>query len=182
MTKKRLADLEDSKSNLSSQVQSLKEQLQKFEHEQQFQRKYSKEDATSTCKCNIEIQNLKAEVSRSKSSDSSGEIFRTIEKYERQKDFLTENNQSLKLALKEKELQETQHLEEIKSLREKNQGLEKANFKLQNDHEMLTNKLNDANSETEKYANYVRSCQDEFNLSEQKREELKQDAQETIKL
>ena len=95
LTKKRLADLEDSKSNLSSQVLSLKDQLQKFEQEQQFQlqqRKYAKEE-TSTCKCNIEIQNLKAEVSRSRSSDSSGEIFRTIEKYERQKDFLTENNQ-----------------------------------------------------------------------------------------
>ncbi len=174
--------MEDSKSQLSSQVQSLKDQLQKFEQEQKFQQMQRTKEDTSTCKCNIEIQNLKAEVSRSKSSDSSGEIFRTIEKYERQKDVLTESNQALKLSLKDKELQETQHLEEIKLLKEKVQSFEKSNFKLQSDIEMLSNKFNDANGELDKYAEYLRTCQEQLNLSEQKREELKQDAQETIKL
>jgi len=70
LTKKRLVDLEDSKSHLSSQVQSLKDQLQKFKQEQKFQQMQRTKEDTSTCKCNIEIQNLKAEVSRSKSSDS----------------------------------------------------------------------------------------------------------------
>ena len=88
----------------------------------------------------------------------------------------------LKLALKDKELQETQHLEEIKNLKEKNQQFEKANFKLQTDLEMLSNKYNDIGAESEKYAEYLRSCQEQLGLSEQKREELKQDAQETIKL
>jgi chromosome segregation ATPase len=182
LTKKRLVDLEDSKINLSSQVQTLKDQLQKFEQEQKFQQLQRTKEDTSTCKCNIEIQHLKAEVSRSKSSDTSGEIFRTIEKYERQKDVLTESNQALKLSLKDKELQETQHLDEIKTLKEKVQTLEKTNFKLQSDFEMLTNKFNDGNAELDKYANYLSTCQEQFNLSEQKREELKQDAQETIKL
>ena len=98
-TKKRLADLEESKMNLSTQVISLKEQLNKFEQEQHMQqqlqqRKLAQED--TKCNCNVEIQNLKAEVARSKSGgggDSSGEIVRALEKYERQKDALTENNQ-----------------------------------------------------------------------------------------
>ena len=73
-------------------------------------------------------------------------------------------------------------MEEIKPLKEKVQSFEKSNFKLQSDFEMLSNKFNDANGELDKYVEYLHTCQEQLHLSEQKREELKQDAQETIKL
>lgn len=195
-TKKRLVDLEDSKQSLSSQVLLLKDQLSKFEQEQQFQKQQKRflnqEDTAMSCKCHIEIANLKAEIqgvarrSSSASGDnhhnSTSEIFRTIEKYERQKDMLSDTNQSLKLTLKDKELEAVQHLEEIKALRDKNQDVEKNNFRLQSDLDMLSSKFMNVNTEQDKYAEYMRSAQEQFNMSEQKREDLKQDAQETIRL
>ena len=84
--------MEESKIGLASQVQNLKEQLLKFEHQNVQQQGNQRKD---DCKCSIEkeIQSLKAEVSKAKSADTTGEVVRTIEKYERQKEFLTENNQ-----------------------------------------------------------------------------------------
>ena len=98
LTKKRLADLEESKIGLASQVHNLKEQLLKFEQQnvqQQQQQQQQGNQRKDDCKCSIEkeIQSLKAEFGKAKSADTTGEVVRTIEKYERQKEFLTENNQ-----------------------------------------------------------------------------------------
>ena len=94
LTKKRLADLEESKIGLASQVHNLKEQLLKFE-QQNVQQQQQGNQRKDECKCSIEkeIQSLKAEFGKAKSADTTGEVVRTIEKYERQKEFLTENNQ-----------------------------------------------------------------------------------------
>ena len=91
-------------------------------------------------------------------------------------------SKALKILLKEKELKENLLVEENKSLKEKNDNIEKTNMKLQNDLDLLTAKLNELTLDTDKYANYLRTCEEQLNLSEKKREELKQDAQETIKL
>lgn len=180
-TKKRLAELEESKNGLATQVQSLKEQLTKFEH---FNRRNQYDDNNNYNKINLEkeIESLKAELNKNKSFESTNEVVRTIEKYERQKEYLTENNQALKVLLKEKEMREVQLKNDLKTLQDKNEQMERNNGKLQAELEHTISKLNEISGDSEKYSSYLRACEEQLNLSEKKRDELKQDAQETIKL
>ncbi len=114
--------------------------------------------------------------------DQSLEVIKTIEKYEKQKDFFQDHNQALKVLLKEREKAEQQLTQELQILKEKNSVLELNNCKLQGEMDNLFNKYNEINGEAEKYANYLRSAEDQLSISEKKRDELKVDAQETIKL
>ena len=96
MTKKRLADLEESKTGLASQIKSLKDQLGKYESSAQMNRKFieaQEEQKYSASKLEKEIENLKVELTKSKTHETHGEIVRTIEKYEREKDILADHNQ-----------------------------------------------------------------------------------------
>ena len=72
--------------------------------------------------------------------------------------------------------------DEFRAVREKNCLLEKSNQKLQLDLESALGKLSEMNNESDKYTSYLRVCEEQMNLSEKKREDLKQEAQETIKL
>ena len=71
---------------------------------------------------------------------------------------------------------------ELKMLFDKNDKLDKHNSKLQMDLEMALGKLQEITQEAEKYANALRNAEEQLNISEFKRNELKQDAQETVKL
>lgn len=88
----------------------------------------------------------------------------------------------MKLLLKEKESQYFNLNDELRALKDKHSLVEKSNQKLQLDLENAINKLNEMSNESDKYTNYLRACEEQFNMSEKKREDLKQDAQETIKL
>ena len=72
--------------------------------------------------------------------------------------------------------------EEFRCLKEKQCILEKSNQKLQFDLDAALGKINEMNMESEKYNSYLRACEEQLNLSEKKRDELKQEAQDTIKL
>lgn len=202
-TKKRLQELEESKHGLAAEVQHLKDQLHRFDSpSSQFS---ASAGCTGTNK-NVneplrqEIEMLKSELARQRTAEShvpihhhhvprppcvpdqSLEVIKTIEKYEKQKDFFQDHNQALKVLLKEKEKTEHQQAQELQILKEKNSVLELNNCKLQSEMDNLFNKYNEINAEAEKYANYLRSTEDQLSLSEKKRDELKVDAQETIKL
>ena len=72
--------------------------------------------------------------------------------------------------------------EEFRTLKDKQCLLERSNQKLQFDLDAALIKISEMNTESEKYNTYLRACEEQLNLSEKKRDELKQDAQETIKL
>ncbi len=179
-TKKRLADLEESKHGLANEVQHLKDQLNKFDSGSQFSVK--NECFNIPNRLEKEIENLKAELTRSKPQETHNEVIKAIDKYEKQNDILADHNQALKVLLKEKEKHEQQFQTEIQILKEKNSSLELNNCKLQSEMDNLIVKYNDSNNELEKYMNFLRTSEDQYNNSEKKREELKLDAQETIKL
>lgn len=179
-TKKRLADLEESKHGLVNEVQHLKDQLNKFDSASQFSVK--NECLNNPNRLEKEIENLKAELARTKPQEASTDVIKAIDKYERQNDILADHNQALKVLLKEKEKHEQQYHNEIQILKEKNSSLELNNCKLQSEMDNLFVKYNDTNNELEKYMNFLRTSEDQYNISEKKREELKLDAQETIKL
>ena len=84
--------------------------------------------------------------------------------------------------LKEKEKQEVQLVNEIQVLKEKNANHEINNRKLQTEIESVLLKFNELSNDSEKYVSYLRSTEEQLNISEKKREDLKVDAQETIKL
>lgn len=86
------------------------------------------------------------------------------------------------MLLKEKESQYYIINDELRNIREKNCLLEKSNQKLQLDLESALTKLSKMTYDSEKYNSYLRACEEQVNLSEKKREELKLEAQETIKL
>lgn len=145
-----------------------------------------------------EIEHLKAELNRNKPSTTTtiahemlatphfahnnSDVLRTIEKYERQKDYLSEHNQALKILLKEKELNELQMKSEIKALRERYESVEMSIGKLKSDLDIAMAKVHEANMESERYALSYHTVEEQLNLSEKKRDELKTEAQETIKL
>lgn len=200
-TKKRLQELEESKHGLAAEVQHLKDQLHRFDSPSS---QFSAVGCTGANKnanepLRQEIEMLKSELARQRTSehipvhhhhvrapscvpDQSLEVIKTIEKYEKQKDFFQDHNQALKVLLKEKEKAEQHMAQDVQILKEKNSVLELNNCKLQSELDSLFNKYNEMNSEAEKYANYLRSTEDQLSLSEKKRDELKVDAQETIKL
>ena len=98
LTKRNLAEVEESKMDLARQVQQLKEQIAKYEHSNGGG--YSSSIGSFGSKCSNqnpmekELEYLRTELMKSKlNSESSGEMARTLEKYERQKDYLTEHNQ-----------------------------------------------------------------------------------------
>ena len=95
MTKKRLADLEESKHGLANEVQSLKDQLNKFESTSQYNMKYEGLNQKPMIKYSIEkeIEELRAELNKTKAHEPSGEALKTIEKYENQKIILSDHNQ-----------------------------------------------------------------------------------------
>ncbi len=72
--------------------------------------------------------------------------------------------------------------EELRCLKEKQSVLEKSNQKLHFDLDAALCKINEMSVESEKYNSYSRACEEQLNLSEKKRDELKQEAQDTIKL
>ena len=90
--------------------------------------------------------------------------------------------QALKVLLKEKEKQEVQLVNEIQVLKEKNANHEINNRKLQTEIDSVLLKFNELSNDSEKYVSYLRSTEEQLNISEKKREDLKVDAQETIKL
>jgi chromosome segregation ATPase len=208
MTKKRLLDLEESKNALTNQVKTLRDQLSKFENNNNSN--LNSNNNHHACKCHTneylndfkefnnkaqQVQHLQPQHQHNKQQQqqlqeqqqvndlmSTGEVVRTIEKYERQKDYLQEHNQSLKLLLKEKEMRETQLIQENRNMKESRDQLERENVKLKMDIEQVEFKLSESQSDADKYCTYVRKLEEQLSLSEKKREELKQDAQETIKL
>jgi len=188
-TKQRLNEIEDSKHSLSTQVQQLRDQLMKYESGTKNASHYSGciseiGGKNNGCKCCIEkeIETLKADIKKTKEQESASEIMRALEKYEKQKDSLSEHNQALKKLLGEKENREHQLAVEVKLLHEKNDHLEKHGSKVQIDLELALAKLQEITQEAEKYANALRSVEEQLHLSEMKRNELKMDAQETVKL
>ena len=104
-TKKRLADLEESKHGLANEVQHLKDQLNKFDSTSQFSIR-NNESLNIPLRLEKEIEHLRLELARSKepkeTNHQSVDVLRAIEKYEKQKDFLADHNQALKVLLKEK--------------------------------------------------------------------------------
>jgi len=202
MTKKRLLDLEESKNALTNQVKTLRDQLSKFESNNGSNT--TSNNTHHACKCHIneylkdfkdlnnksqQVQHLQPQSQQQNQQQqqvndmmSTGEVVRTIEKYERQKDYLQEHNQSLKLLLKEKEMRETQLIQENRNMKESRDHLERENVKLKMDIEQVEFKLSESQSDSDKYCAYVRKLEEQLSLSEKKRDELKQDAQETIKL
>jgi chromosome segregation ATPase len=206
--KKRLHELEESKHGLATEVQFLKEQLNKFDSASQCSIRQPHNDISNVHvaipihnmptmqnvpHCLIkEIEFLKAELARATTAvgcgpkpvacDSSADVLKAIEKYEKQKDVLADHNQALKVLLKEKEKAEGQLQAEVQTLKDKNNQLEVGNCKLQADLDNLYLRFNELSNECEKYVGYLRSTEDQLSLSEKKRDELKTDAQETIKL
>lgn len=186
LTKKRLVDLEESKSNLATQVQHLKEQLEKFESQTSQNNKQN--DLLK------EIEQLKSQLrNRSVGSDEnnynggganrySNEIVLTIERYKKEIDHLNDNNQTLKLALKDKEQKEYENRNELNRLQERLIGLERDNNKLKLDLETNVSKHAQFNLEFSMNNSRLKSLEEQLAASELKREELKSDAQETIKL
>jgi chromosome segregation ATPase len=208
MTKKRLLDLEESKNALTNQVKTLRDQLSKFESNNNSNTTSNNNHHHHACKCQLneylndfkefnnktqQVQHLQSQPQQQQQKHqqqqqqvndlmSTGEVVRTIEKYERQKDYLQEHNQSLKLLLKEKEMRETQLIQENRNMKENRDQLERENVKLKMDIEQVEFKLSESQSDADKYCAYVRKIEEQLSLSEKKRDELKQDAQETIKL
>lgn len=193
ITKQRLLEIEESKTSLSSQVQQLRDQLNKFENNNIQSHNIGRhlpscgvnKGSDKSCKCCIEkeIESLKHEIHKSKYNvDSPNEVVRAIEKYEKQKEILADHNQSLRKLVEEKEAHENQLNLELKMIFDKNDKLDKHNSKLQMDLEMALAKLQEITQEAEKYANALRNAEEQLNISEFKRNELKQDAQETVKL
>jgi hypothetical protein len=195
-TKKRLNELEESKMDLVTQVKCLKDQLGKLEtnqqhhHQQQQQQQSSqiktKQDDDRTDyyhKLEREIEYLKLELTKSKQNEKKSENYENNNNNNNNKsDYLSDHNHALKVLLKEKEIQYIHLNDEIRTLKEKDILLEKTNQKLQIDLDLALAKLTEMNQETDKYSSYLRACEEQINLSEKKRDDLKQDAQETIKL
>ena len=88
----------------------------------------------------------------------------------------------MKILLKEKEINEHQLQSELKSFRERVDIVEKESFKFQSELDVALGKLSEVSIECERYVNYLRSCEEQLNISEKKRDELKKDAHETIRL
>ncbi len=203
--KRRLQELEESKHSLATEVQFLKEQLNKFDSTSHCNIRQANTDVNGVHiampvntmqnipQCLIkEIEFLKEELARATSTinsksksvvcENSTDVLKAIEKYEKQKDVIADHNQALKVLLKEKEKVEGQLQAEVIALKDRNNQLEVGNFKLQADMDSLYARFNDLSNECEKYMGYLRTTEEQLNLSEKKRDELKIDAQETIKL
>ncbi len=97
-------------------------------------------------------------------------------------DFFFYYLKSLRKLIEEKEANENQLVFELKLVNDKNDKLDKQNSKLQMDLEIALSKLQEITQEAEKYANALRNAEEQLNITEFKRNELKQDAQETVKL
>lgn len=197
MTKQRIADLEDSKNNLTQQVQRLREQLEKFENTQfnpisVNDRMYLNQPTQHPVQHpsnthQIPQQHLAPPLQQQQQQPSipvqlNSDVTSLIDKYRKEIDQLNDNIQTLKMTLKDKELEEKEKNHETKSLKDKNSELDRENQILKNDLEIALQKLNELAYETSQAANQLNLFEEKLTISEKKRDELKQDAQETIKL
>ena len=83
---------------------------------------------------------------------------------------------------KEKELSEIHLKNELKSMREKLDQSEVSCAKMQAELDIALSKVHEANLDSERYAISVHAIEEQLSVSEKKRDDLKQEAQETIKL
>ena len=89
---------------------------------------------------------------------------------------------SLKKIVDEKNTRENQLNVELKYLNDKYERIEKENSKLHADLDVMSKRFHDMVQDSEKYTNGFQNIQNQLAIAEFKRTELKQDAQETVKL
>ncbi|CAF1116214.1 unnamed protein product, partial [Brachionus calyciflorus] len=185
MTKQKIADLEDSKNNLSNQVQRLKEQLEKFESSQQVPAEMTTRNIPLQIHQTIskELESFREKfLEKNRSSSESNEVISVVAMYKNEIEKLNDTIQNLKINLKDKEIQEKDLKNDVKNLNDKTLELDRNNQTLRNDLELAIQKINELVYEQTQNVNQLRLYEDEFGLMEKKRNELKVDAQETIKL
>ncbi|RNA38428.1 hypothetical protein BpHYR1_023328 [Brachionus plicatilis] len=183
VTRQKIADLEESKNSLSQQVLRLKEQLEKFESAQQspIDSKAIPLQIHQTISRELESFREKLEKSSQKSTEPN-ETITVINMYKSEIEKLNETIQGLRKSLKDKDLQEFEYKHDNKTLTEKNSELEKSNSSLRNDLDLAIQKMNELVYEQSQNISQLRLYEDELGISEKKRDELRQEAQETIKL
>jgi hypothetical protein len=176
LAKRRLNDLEESKTGLALEVKNLKEQLSSFQSTHSIQI-HNPSNNCPNCRCsssNNMVKDLNNQWNTDNQTNSNN-------RYDR--DFFNDtNNHAVKIILKEKETRESQLQTEIKILQEKFNESEKDKDKIKNEFNECNLRLKDTLNESEKCARYLRSCEEQLDMSEKKREELIYEAQETIKL
>jgi hypothetical protein len=88
----------------------------------------------------------------------------------------------LKRIIDEKNAREHQLSIELKFLNEKFEKVDRENGKLQADLDVMSKRYHDMVRDSETYASNLQNIQNQLTIAELKRTELKQDAQETVKL
>lgn len=180
LTKQKIVDLEQSKNSLSQQVAKLKQQLEKVESTTQpFDTNAIPLQIHQTI--SRELENLCEKLEKQKSTESNENIS-VVKMYKNEIEKLNETVQSLRMNLKDKEIQEVQYRHDNKTLKEKIADLEKSNTGLRNDLDVAVQKINELVYEQTQNINQLRLYEDELGISEKKRDELRHEAQETIKL
>lgn len=160
----------------------LKEQLEKIESTKNpFDTNAIPLQIHQTISREMESLCEKLEKSTHKNGEAS-EVASVINTYKNEIEKLNETVQNLRVNLKDKEIQEVQLRHDNKTLSEKITDLEKCNSGLRNDLDMAIQKINELVYEQTQNLSQCRLYEDELGVSEKKRDELRQEAQETIKL
>lgn len=183
LTKRKIADLEESKNSLSQQVMKLKDQLEKFESAQISPKESKAIPLQIHQTISRELENFceKLEKSAHKNAEST-ETISLVNMYKTEIEKLNDTIQNLRMSLKDKELQELEYRHDNKTMTEKIAELEKSNSSLRNDLDLAIQKMNELVYEQSQNISQLRLYEDELGVSEKKRDELRHEAQDTIKL
>ncbi|CAF1174346.1 unnamed protein product [Adineta steineri] len=190
-TKRQLEESEINKNLLVQQVTQLKDQLMNNEFERN---KYTRDDnlllstdrrrRTEPDRHQLDHDYLMQQQLMFSKSVTLNELVtfkKELEKSERQREQLSDHLEILVQKCDEKEKLAAKTLLELKEITDNCDTYERQNTKLQNDLSLALEKLEEMTQEAERYAQESMNYQRQSTDSEQKREEFKIQAQETIK-